>query len=458
MLLARDLPTEGESLHGYLARLAFINGRKSLSALLREYGESQLAPLLSVNPFDKHHFFELIKQMTGADAELLNKAYGADIDLQWLYSDMRMIRTLRIKRPRICCSCMSDKEAIIPFKWSLLPVTHCEKHSERLIDICPSCSAPLKWHSSLFEGRCHKCGVFWNGGNHETIPVDTLEFLEMYQAASVSSEWITEFTVNLIKTARPYDQYHDSIDAIPEGDFSINDLVLKSYGVTEGLNEYPPKGFVKPRRLKHQDSLHFHVKHDRVAEELKIPTLSVKPFVDAGLILPLTDTPLVRDQIFDLRNATNLMSSLPTKPEDADTIVVSQGDQILEIFGCCFEDILACAIKAKSCCLIANSEGQMSFAISRSVLVNLLNANLIKLEGTHLKETEVTKILCLENHELEELIKSKKIERVKDSRKCSQFDGRSISALLKLTPERLIERQRKIDHLISIAAISREGQ
>lgn len=166
-----NLPlAQGESLPGYLLRLAEANGYSGIRDLLSALPEPCTRPVgaeirslradkirlenlgrMAVG--DDKHCLRFLSQAVGKDAAIVQ---GNRIDHDaWLEP-----------AAQLCPLCLQEK-TVIPEEWDLGCVTACERHRVQLLDACTVCGEPITWTRSSLT-RCPSCG-----SDYRTQPAQT---------------------------------------------------------------------------------------------------------------------------------------------------------------------------------------------------------------------------------------------------------------------------------------------
>jgi hypothetical protein len=413
-LPVRVRPIEGESFSGYLLRLSVTNGYTTYSELANAIGFSRRVNHCPLESDLLEVSVELAPVLLMSDEEFslyFRKSYSAN----WLYGGIRDIRSVYVHQPRICPECLTKgNEPHIKFDWALLPHTHCAIHSRELLDCCPHCHEVLSWNSDLFDG-CQKCGFHWKNVDQSfsAIPKWQKTFDELRHENSFAGgvySWIDGFTSNVLKAARPYDQFHDQIESIPDTLQHINQLIDQAftpYSVTDdGLLEYPAEGFVKPRRLKHKESIRYHCKADQIAVRLGLrPGERFSALVEQGIVDPIQHTPVLRDMLFDIRDAETLITCCKRLAYIPDGYIGVDGDSdLLARFDTYYGELIAAAIIDDV--LVIFSEG-VNFELSilpLNWLSEFLERNLRKNCTGNISINRASKILGKTSPEVKDMI------------------------------------------------------
>lgn len=413
-LPVRIRPLEGESFHGYLLRLASQNGYTTYPELANVLGvdrrikscpieneimttAEKIAPILLMEPEEFVSYF--------------NELYS----LVWLYSGIRDIRSVYVKQPRLCSACLiSDKEPFFRFDWALLPNTHCPAHGKELLDCCPKCEAPLPWNSDVFQG-CSSCGFQWNEYDQEEsgIPTSQDAFQKLRQENGFAGgihAWLDDFTSNVLKAARPHDQFHDQIDCIPISLKHICELIRQActpYSRKDAcLLDFPPEGFVKPRRLKYRDSIRYHCKHDQMATELGLSSGErFSALVEQGIIKPIHDTPVLRDMLFDIRDAEALLVKCRRSSNvSSDCITIDGSSEVLGRYDTFYGELLAATIVEKLLLIPSDAKDLSELIVPREWLAAFLQRNLRKNCVGNISINRASKILGKPPSAIKEMI------------------------------------------------------
>ncbi len=155
-LPVRSAPATGESIQGYLLRLAEANGYR-LPWLLRQ---AAIPPTYATTPFDAG----VAPRVLGAGAGAIAAAAAWPVPNRRGLVDMgghHLPAALLLPgRKRICPACLSGDGIARQF-WQLLPAVACVEHESLLMDECPACHRLLDFRDVPLAG-C-RCG--WRSGN-----------------------------------------------------------------------------------------------------------------------------------------------------------------------------------------------------------------------------------------------------------------------------------------------------
>lgn len=155
-LLLRTAIQEGESLKGYLMRLALLNGYRNLGWLLYAAGVHPATLDQGTAPLDG------LAAMTGRDVCELEAIYWpASVIHRSRPSQHRLTHTtipawlLNVRHPRICPHCI--REGRPPQRtWEIAWASCCPRHGIYLVNRCGRCTKPISWNRPWLH-RCD-CG------------------------------------------------------------------------------------------------------------------------------------------------------------------------------------------------------------------------------------------------------------------------------------------------------------
>lgn len=201
LLPVRPRPREGESLPGYAVRLARANGWTSSGAFLRALG----LPNRAFEPARERECIETLHGYT-AHRELLevhrflpfgSRAFTRD--------ELRTFRNLYFAEPRVCPSCVADS-GTHQASWQYLPLTHCLRHHQPLLNACPRCATAVKWDRVLIPG-CQHCGFRWyeHRAASESVLPAYFDAFRRLRTHSLRCEFLRDLTAAAQRTIRPYD-------------------------------------------------------------------------------------------------------------------------------------------------------------------------------------------------------------------------------------------------------------
>lgn len=148
MLLLRPLPWVGESLRGYLLRLADQNGIAGIGALFRLIEktavEQELEAVANILGRSENDLNRLLGVVPRADGSRAGQQGGVAVPL----------RFWNTRYSRFCPICLAESN-VWQVHWELALVVACRRHNLMLLDRCPKCCLPVLWNRShLLECKC----------------------------------------------------------------------------------------------------------------------------------------------------------------------------------------------------------------------------------------------------------------------------------------------------------------
>lgn len=136
-LSVRVPPNDGESLPGFLLRLAKVNGFTHARQLLNacEIRNVPSWPRLGNKSTGKLMFS--LAEVLSLPVETMCSVFNTDHNL-FLHEQERYIRNIDNKRFQCCPDCMQES-GYHKAHWNNLFSTYCPRHKRALIDSCPAC-------------------------------------------------------------------------------------------------------------------------------------------------------------------------------------------------------------------------------------------------------------------------------------------------------------------------------
>ncbi|WP_419878240.1 TniQ family protein [Brevibacillus centrosporus] len=162
----RPNPRTGESLWGFLLRLASENGIPLLSIINRikqwdrKYVQRADLNLLDIAPGSILNI-EQLSNLTGQSIERLfeatlaplMKTFGVNQEIQ----RARFLSGMILDTYRFCPECLNEK-LYYRLLWKMTPVTACIQHDVSLVNGCPSCKKQINFLNVELLGVCPHCG------------------------------------------------------------------------------------------------------------------------------------------------------------------------------------------------------------------------------------------------------------------------------------------------------------
>ena len=428
-LPVRVRPIKGESFIGYMLRVAKTNGRGTHKELLNTVGApTRLKKMLSdIN--EVCVVSGAIEPWLLMEPGTLLSHFQEQYSASWLYKENRSIRNIRVLQPRLCPHCVSAEGGYFKHDWSLLPVTHCNEHSCELVDACPSCGKPLKWHAGLFEG-CNECGYSWRESSYTKaeIPSWQTKFLSSTNDQVAINRYLEDLTEHVVMAARPYDYIHEDIDVLHESVTNIGGLIAQAFNDSQDKTEWPPKGFVKARRLKHAGSLRNHCQHEHIAAALGFkPGDKFSALVEKGIIKPIHSTPVLRDMLFDIRDAEVLIDkqersqSVPDGHES-----VNSDSKLLGRYDTSYGELVAAGLEDIVLNIPYEASDLSIVQVPTEWLFSFLRENLVMNCVGDIPLYRAKKILGVSEQELGQLVIAKQLVAGRDKTTTRAFTAESI--------------------------------
>lgn len=461
VLPIRVRPYDEESFYGYLLRLASANGRKSVGELLKLIGvKDKPCHLLSEVKAAEDVSNALSPWIMYPSPRLFERFHNT-ITEPHIWDAQRSIQVIRVHSPRFCPECFKSKDKrYFRAHWALLPNTHCTEHRVELIDHCPQCSTPLEWRKSVFS-HCLHCGVCWASliTQSEPIPDWQLAFNQATHEVDHGSNWLRSFCHKVIRAARPFDLMHGQIQRLPDPTIDIRGLVEQAWNIStcntfplDGAREWPPEGFVKARRLQLIDSIHYHVTLDGLAQALSVPKSQVSYVVAYQLISAIHDSSVIRDMIFDVRDAHQVVKHIPkitvTGTSDND-IKITPTTRILKLYGVQYGQIIARGVTDGMLKRPSYTQGLVEAYIPHHYLLQTLGSLMADcLAGELIPISRTKQILAVSGDDVKDLIESGDLHLGRHSSTANRINGDSMLELIATNHPKLSKRNKLIQSLL----------
>lgn len=155
----------GESLPGYLLRLAEANGYRGIRGLLSalpDPPDRRLAISLRELRTSEPLLRNLGRMAVGDGQHLLQFFCSRSNEYGSIWHGVLVNHDAWLEpAAQLCPQCLADA-SILQEEWDLGCVTTCERHGVELLDACPTCSAQISYdRASLMH--CHICGTDFRG-------------------------------------------------------------------------------------------------------------------------------------------------------------------------------------------------------------------------------------------------------------------------------------------------------
>jgi hypothetical protein len=151
-------PQDGESLRGYLLRLANCNGYAGLSPLLGVVASHLRVRTLKASTLASNHSaLGILSRMVFGDSGRLDHFYARN-----LADEATALHGVRVdndaqneKFAQVCPQCLAER-GVADQTWDLAPVVACEIHRTEFIERCATCAERILWERPSFF-QCHHC-------------------------------------------------------------------------------------------------------------------------------------------------------------------------------------------------------------------------------------------------------------------------------------------------------------
>ncbi|MDN3653431.1 TniQ family protein [Thalassotalea ponticola] len=163
----RPRPQAGESVQGYVLRIAACNGF---------FDSKIIFQMLDLNPSEtvydvKRDRFPQFASRLAVALQLAPEDLKNHFDTTHALdkNDSTCVVKISSKKLKLCSVCIDEKDGYVKHEWQHGHITHCNEHQVMLIDSCPSCHHQLEWNSDVFAG-CFRCGLRWS--DYSPLPED----------------------------------------------------------------------------------------------------------------------------------------------------------------------------------------------------------------------------------------------------------------------------------------------
>jgi hypothetical protein len=426
----RPFPREGESIQGYLLRVAKDNGRRNIAELLKVIG------------YRNNHNYQSLVGLKGIltetsswycrwSPEKIVRHFSENLSAFWLYQDKRKIENVVIIQPRFCIECFkSEDTSYFKFEWNLLHSSYCDRHNCPLTDTCPECGEQLQWHSTIFK-QCTTCMFEWK--NYQlpiAVPEDHFqsEFKALHEEEK--KRWYEQFTHLVLKASRPYDLMHQGIPKLPKNLCHVNSLLSQAKKIQTGenvsanLTEWGPKGFIVPRRLKYEESIRFHQNFNSVAQALNISSNHISHLINQEILKPLDPLKVIHIMLFDGRSVQELLRRFTViDKQTPNDVVIDETHKLLTCYYLTFGEFLSQALKYIE--VRRFSDGLESIVIDKTLARKILFETMAaKLQTQHCTPYKIDRFLttATRNLKVSDLLEAGLIEYAEGS---NSIDGQS---------------------------------
>lgn len=365
----RPAPDRHEDLYGYFMRLCERNGVELPHEMLSDCPNSRALGKTYGNWYRVQYLSSrsLLCQLSGLSAEKVDELFERSHPT-WSCNTNTVIQSLRASRPRICVGCV--KEGGSQHRLSaFLFTTCCPVHKSTLIEQCPQCGSLTRWHSKILS-ECPSCLTPWqsferiDGFSGETPAEQDLKRSATHQDINLSL--LGDFSECFALAARPLDLERpknltvpDSFVAIPVASVAYSlmsshtarERHRRLFSETYATHKINAESLYKPvhadlhpsgiepapstfealdttnllcsgriRKLASTSGIpsHFLVYRTRFAQLLGVNSIDVDELINQGVLSSANQHPVLREQIFDAREAGKLCDHLVSDIPESD--------------------------------------------------------------------------------------------------------------------------------------------
>jgi hypothetical protein len=456
-------PLSGESLNGYLLRIAKVNGLVCIYELLEAIEMSK--PKRRCYGIWNKEEIERLNQVLSISLRRPFDAYTLPCQQshKWIYKEYRILRDLRVDFPRICPVCMANNEPI-DWRWGLGTVARCEKHDHLLLDACPSCRAPYKWKSDIYKG-CTHCDISWSNllEHHvseyfELSPLEKALYPNNEGDLSSSIDMINDLCRAIVIMARPYDQLSQSFRRIP---YSKNhsSLVIQAFKFLQNeefkekwreefdaihsfTQKSPDSGillkerleYVRASRLKYFNEkethlLRYHVNNVQLASALGASTKDIFQLVKIADFPQLNETGFVKSKLFDLQKVLVFLDNYQST-ESINRIKICSNDKCFGKYLTSYGALLAHLFSGELSGCMFNLQKLSSILVCKEELYIWLTKQLFEACAKPVAISNVARLLGKTSEYVKALVKSRKLHYAAWQRNRDMIDGQSLLSYL----------------------------
>jgi hypothetical protein len=167
--VARGTPRTGESLRGFVLRIAEANGYRGIASLLEL---ARLPPTFASRPCAMQNLSELFDGLVDVD-DLHTKSHWPTIERGVLQNATISPVDLNLAYPKVCPICMKES-GFARLVWDLRVVITCWRHGCYLLDHCSVCQRRLTWGRKTLAACT--CGADLTIQRTNDAPFSFLEF------------------------------------------------------------------------------------------------------------------------------------------------------------------------------------------------------------------------------------------------------------------------------------------
>jgi hypothetical protein len=174
-LVVRATPRTGESLRGFVLRIAQANGYCGIAPLLQL---ARLPPTFASRTSALQNFAELFDGLVDVD-DLLTRSHWSSIERGSRYQNAMISPVdINLAHPKICPICLKES-GFARLVWDLRVAITCWRHGCYLLDHCSVCGRRLTWGRKALTACT--CGANLMIQRTEDAPMSVLEFSRMLE-------------------------------------------------------------------------------------------------------------------------------------------------------------------------------------------------------------------------------------------------------------------------------------
>ena len=454
-------PMPNDALNGYLLNLAYCHGISKISELLTHI-EMEKPKVKRWGVWDESEIENLIHALSivcerdtrSSLIELCANEYPS-----WCFGETRMFREIRVDFPRVCPLCLIEKRQIHKH-WGIGTVARCEVHKELLIDTCPKCDKQLIWKESLFNG-CTHCNFKWS--QHMPTPWTRIRFSNYEWGTHPNNKKpgisyrISGLCAALMAMSRPFDIHYQPHQRLPKT-LKLSELILKALAILESndarsqwvaayrqirpsrlvherkpldslkdeLNTYDIKftdtvshpilelkeldEYIKPARRKRvhgrPEDYRYHVHHDGLARALNLSSTDLMKLTVSETLPRTNSTSLIRDQLFDTRQISNVLLKFNQLPHSNNLVTVTPKTKALRTYFVNYGWLLKDILNKRLSGYFPITQDLSKVMVLKGEFKNWIIDSFIIACQAHQSKTNVIRGLGISKNELYELIET----------------------------------------------------
>ena len=200
----RPQPESGESLIGYMLRIARLNGRADFHELFKDFGSALCLSCFVVDSKVYDSVFAYFAHSVDMDEADFRAHFRKDECVEKIIG--KLFYHPKVGAPKFCPHCLVEN-GFLKAKWQFLHVNHCEKHDCALFQKCPTCGVQQNWRSRLFSG-CTNCYQLWQNVGVTKCSLPLLEKVVNGLPSHIELDYLEGLYKNLTYALRANDAIH----------------------------------------------------------------------------------------------------------------------------------------------------------------------------------------------------------------------------------------------------------